>query len=167
MTPINDPTADPPDNLGDATADPVVAELQAQIQEEKNNVLRAHAELENFRKRMRREMDDDRRYSNLQLLQDLLPTIDNLERAIQAGQSGAGALVDGVKLVLEQSRGVLAKHGCTRIESLGKPFDPNFHQAIGQQPSGDQPSGTILIVAQEGYKLHDRVLRPAQVIIAQ
>lgn len=170
------PTNDPNPEFGQdsaagtdssASADPVIAELQGQIQAEKENALRAHAELENFRKRMRREMDDDRKYSNVQLLQDLLPTLDNLERAIAAGGSSGGPVVDGVKLVLEQTRAVLAKHKCVRIESLGQAFDPNFHQAIGQQPGGDKPSGTILIVAQEGYKVHERVLRPAQVIIAQ
>jgi molecular chaperone GrpE len=142
--------------------------LQAELAEAKDRALRAHAETENVRKRMRREMDDERKYAEQTLLFDLLPVIDNLGRALTAAEKNAetGGLSAGVKMVAQQLETVLAKHHCSRIEALGKPFDPNFHAAIQQQPTADQPPNTVVFVAQEGYKVHDRVLRPSQVIVS-
>lgn len=142
--------------------------LRQELDAAKDRALRAQAELDNYRKRARREMEDERRYAQLPLLRDLLPVIDNIGRALQAAEKspdGAG-LLDGVKLVAQQLEGVLARHHCTRIAALHQPFDPHLHEAILQQPSGDYPSGTVLQVTQEGYQLHDRVVRPAQVIVS-
>lgn len=146
--------------------------IRAELADAQDRALRAHAELDNFRKRVRREMDDERKYANLPLLRDLLPVLDNMGRAVSAAEKAATGnpvaqnLVDGFKLVVQQMETVLAQYQCTRIDALGKPFDPNLHAAIAQQPSADQPSGTVLIVAQDGWQLHDRVIRPAQVIVS-
>lgn len=142
--------------------------LRQELEAAKDRALRSQAELENYRKRMRREMEDERRYAQLPLLRDLLPVIDNIGRALQAAGNtpdGTG-LLEGVKLVAQQLDGVLTRHHCTRIDALHQPFDPHLHAAILQQPSTEHPAGTVLNVAQEGYQLHDRVVRPAQVIVS-
>lgn len=138
------------------------------LEEARDRLLRAQAELDNYRKRARRELEEERRYATLPLLGELLPVLDNVGRAIQAAakNSEAGSLIEGVKMVAQQLEGVLGRHNCVRIEALHKPFDPHLHQAIMQQPSADHPAGTVLHVAQEGYQVHDRVLRPAQVIVS-
>jgi molecular chaperone GrpE len=94
--------------------------------------------------------------------------LDNIQRAIAAAEkspSGNG-LLDGVRLVAQSLETVLARHDCRRVDALGKPFDPAFHEAISQQPSADHPPGTVIMVVQDGYVLHDRVVRPAQVIVS-
>jgi molecular chaperone GrpE len=146
-----------------------IAKLRADLEDASDRVLRAQAEMENYRKRARREMEDERRYAMLPLMQDLIPVLDNIGRAIAAAEKspgGGGALLDGVKLVGQSLETVLARHGCKRIEALGEPFDPAFHEAISQQPSADYPPGSVMLVALDGYVLHDRVVRPAQVIVS-
>ena len=142
--------------------------LQADLNEAQAQMLRAQAELENFRKRVRREMEEERRFAAAPLLRDLLPALDNLERAVEAaGKSeGAAGFVDGVKMVVQQIVQALEQHGCRRIPAQGEPFDPHFHEAIGQQPSPEHAPGIILFETRTGYQLHDRVLRPAQVMIS-
>ncbi len=145
-----------------------IAKLRADLDDAGNRVLRAQAELENFRKRVRRESEDELRYATMPLLRDLLPVVDNIQRAIAAAEQahGGGSLLEGVKLVAQSLEAGLAKHNCKRIEAQGRPFDPAVHEAISQQPSADVPPGTVLFVAQEGYTLGDRVVRPAQVIVS-
>ena len=120
-------------------------------------------------KRLRKEMEDERRYALMPLVADLLPVVDNLGRAITAAEKNAdvAGLLEGVKLVAQQFETALERHQCKRIEALGMPFDPNVHAAILQQPSAEQPPNTVVLVAQEGYQLHDRVVRPAQVIVSK
>jgi molecular chaperone GrpE len=160
----------PPNAAAEAgeTSDQVIIRIEAEMMEAKDRALRATAELENVRKRLRKEMEDERRYAATPLLTDLLQVVDNLARAISAADKNAdvASLLAGVKMVATQLDGVLVRHHCTRIPALGEPFDPNVHAAIGQQPSVDKPANTVIIVAQEGFKLHDRVLRPAQVIVS-
>lgn len=146
-----------------------IAQLSADLQEAQQRVLRVQADLENYRKRVRREMEDERRFAALPLLRDLLPVIDNLNRAIGSvtpDESAAGLLA-GVKMVEQQLRTVLQNHHCEAINAEGEPFDPMRHEAIGQQPSAEHPHGTVLLVAQTGYRLHDRVIRPSQVIVSK
>ncbi len=142
--------------------------LQSELDRADDRVLRLQAEMENLRGRTSREIGDVRRYASLPLLRDLLPVVDNVERAIQAAQSArdAESLVEGFELVAQQLATVLAAHQCTTIDALGQPFDPNLHEAISQQPSAEHPKGTVILVTQTGYQLHDRVVRPAQVIIS-
>jgi molecular chaperone GrpE len=166
----------------DQKIDQKVADLEQQVREANDRALRSHAELENFRKRSQRELADERRFAIIPFARDLLAVVDNLERAIEAANTqarsasegnapstpsgDATSLLDGVKLVADQLESVLKAHQCVRIETVGVPFDPNFHQAIAQEPSDEHPAGTITRATQAGYKLHDRVIRPAQVFVS-
>jgi molecular chaperone GrpE len=144
------------------------AGVRRQLDEANERVLRVQAELENFRKRTRREMEDERRFAALPVLRDLLAVLDNLQRAIEAAEksdTGAG-LLDGVKMVAQQFDGVLRQHHCRRIEALGQPFDPHLHEAVGQEPSAQFPPGAVVRELRPGYLLHDRVLRPTQVFVS-
>lgn len=146
-----------------------IEQLRRELAEAKDRALRNQAEVENVRRRLLRDLDDERRYASMPLLRDLLPVIDNVDRAIAASE-GAGEspkLIEGVKMIAVQLRQVLAQHRCTEIEALHKPFDPHLHQAISQQPSAEFPPETVILVAVPGYVLHDRVVRPAQVIVSR
>ena len=155
-------------NLNVDSAEAEVEKLRSDIQEAGDRLLRAQAELDNYRKRARRELEDSVKFAALPLVRDLLPVIDNLQRAMDAAEKTAekGSLIDGVKMVAQTFQSVLARHDCKKIDALGKPFDPAFHEAISQQPSPDHEPQTVLLVAQDGYTLHDRVVRPAQVIVS-
>jgi molecular chaperone GrpE len=147
---------------------PTLEELQCEVAAAHDRELRAHADLENFRKRMYRQMEEERKYAALPLMCDLLGIVDNLERAIRAAEktgNGAGLLA-GVQLVAQQFQRVLEQHHCRRIAAQGQPFDPRVHQAISQQPSDQQPAGTVLEEAQVGYQLHERVIRPSMVLVS-
>jgi molecular chaperone GrpE len=126
------------------------------------------ADFENYQKRAARDLDVERRFAQKPLAGDLLPALDNLERAIAAAtQAGDGAaLAQGVAMVQSQLLDALRRHDVTRIEAQGKPFDPNLHQAVMQQPSAEHPPQTVLQVLEQGYMLHDRVLRPARVVVS-
>lgn len=160
-----DPT---PQEAAPVAVEQQINELKAQVEEAQDRALRAAAELENFKKRTQREMAEERRYAIVPLVYDLLPVLDNLERAIAAAQTaeGSAALLEGVKLVVTQLEGVLQKYDCVRIATVGTPFDPHQHQAVGQEPSDQHPAGTVTRAVQAGYKLHDRVIRPAQVFVS-
>jgi molecular chaperone GrpE len=144
-------------------------QLQSDLAEVRNRMLRAQAELENYRKRVRREQEDERRYASAGLLRDLLPVVDNISRAIEAAEKSPdpASLLEGFKMVQQQLAGVLSQHHCRPIEALGQPFDPNRHAAITVQPSAEHPANTVVHVVQAGYELHDRVLRPSQVIVSK
>lgn len=169
------------DALNDALEEPVkeaedeLSALKRELAEAKDKTLRTFAELENFRKRSARTLQDELKYANMSLIRDMLPVMDNLLRAIEAAQKQAEsgelteqgkALLDGVKMVVEQFNTVLGKHNCTPIEAVNQPFDPNFHQAITQMPSADVEPNTVIMETQKGYVLHDRVVRPSQVIVS-
>lgn len=149
-------------------ADERLADMAAKLQAAQNEVLKSHAEAENFRKRLQRDADQQLRYANMPLARDLLDVVDNLKRATETASSEAAgsALLNGVQLVTQQLVGILAKYACKPIESVGKPFDPNFHEAISQMPSADVPAGSVLQEVAVGYTLHDRVVRPAAVIVS-
>ena len=142
--------------------------LRSELAAAKDRELRAHAELDNYRKRAARELDERLRYANLSLLRYLLPVLDNVDRAIEAAEKSAdaNALLEGFKIVSQQLGDVLKRHHCERIEALHTPFDPNVHHAVMQQPSEEHPANTVLMVTQNGYQLHDRVVRPSQVIVS-
>jgi molecular chaperone GrpE len=129
---------------------------------------RTRADFENYQKRMKRDLVEERRYAQAPLAADLLAALDNLERAIAAAEQAGekGPLVQGVALVHTQLLDILRRHGVTRIEAQGQPFDPNLHQAVMQQPSAEHPPMTVLQVLEQGYLIHDRVLRPARAIVS-
>jgi molecular chaperone GrpE len=162
--------------LESVAADQKIADLEAQLREASERALRTQAELENYRKRMQREIADERKYAVVPLVRDLLPVVDNLERAIEHTQARSASegnaagdvasLLEGVKLVATQLETVLKQHHCERIPAVGEPFDPNLHQALAQEPSNEHPAGTVSRAYQSGYKLEGRVIRPAQVFVS-
>ena len=133
-----------------------------------DRVLRLQADMENLRGRTSRELADQQRYAAMPLIRDLLPVVDNIERAIEAAEKSgeATSLLEGFKLVHQQLLTALEQHHCKPMVALGEAFDPHLHAAILQQPSDDIPAQHVAHVAQDGYLLHDRVVRPAQVIIS-
>ena len=145
------------------------APLEQQLQEAEERVLRVQAELENFRKRARREYDDAQRYREMDLLRDLLPVLDTVLRAVEASEKTADveSLKAGFRMTAQQIEKVLDAHGCKTIDTVGQAFDPAVHDAILQQAVPDAAPGTVVGVASRGYRLHDRVVRPAQVIVAK
>lgn len=149
-------------------AAPETADLQAELAAQQDRVLRLQAEIQNLRSRQARELGDARQYASIDLLRDLLPVVDNIDRAIEAAKDSGDVtgLVDGVKLVRQQLITALAQHGCVEIPAEGEIFDPDRHHAILQQPSADVPAGQIMLVTQPGYQLHDRVVRPSHVIVS-
>jgi molecular chaperone GrpE len=145
-----------------------VERLRIELGEAKDRDLRTQAELDNYRKRVQREMEDSLRYANMNLMRDLLPVVDNLNRAADSAEktSDVAGLLAGVKMVAAQFEDVLARHHCKRITAHGETFDPNVHEAIAQQPSEEHPQGMVLLEATTGFQLHDRVVRPTQVIVS-
>lgn len=130
---------------------------------------RTQAEFENYQKRNARDREQERALMVARLMGDLLPVLDNLERALTAAEQKGetGDLVKGVALVRGQMLDLLRRHGVTPIDAqIGQPFDPNLHQGLTQAPSADYPANSILMVAEQGYKLGDRVLRPAKVVVS-
>ena len=133
-----------------------------------NEWLRARADFDNYQKRMQRERDLERKYAFGPLAEGLLPILDNLERAIQAGKQAGetGPLVQGVAMVQAQFLELLKRNGIIRIDCEGKPFDPNLHQAVMQKPDDKVEPNTIVQVIEAGYLNQDRILRPAKVIVS-
>ena len=154
-------------------ADPLeeLESLRGKLSESQDKLLRTQAELENYRKRSRREMEDERRFAEVHLVRDLLPIVDNISRAIEAAENKADAqkLLEGLKMMLQQFEQVFALHHCKLItaEVVGEPFDPNRHEAVMQQPSDEHDEHTVLGVTRPGLELHDRIVRPAQVIVSK
>jgi len=131
--------------------------------------MRQAAELDNFKKRASREREDAVRFANESLIKDLLPVIDNLERAV-AHASGCGngnPIVEGVEMVLKGLLDALAKHGVTQISAVGQPFDPTMHEAMAQVESQTHQPNSVVDELHKGYTLRDRLLRPALVSVAK
>jgi molecular chaperone GrpE len=168
------PNTNATDEAGEQVLDDLEA-LRAKLQstEQKRDeyldlAQRARADFENYQKRMARDLVQERRYAQAPLASDLLPALDNLERAIAAAEQAGeqGPLVQGVSMVHTQLLDILRRHGVTRIEAQDQPFDPNLHQAVMQQPSKDHPPMTVVQVLEQGYLIHERVLRPARVVVS-
>lgn len=146
----------------------VVDLLEQQVADLRERELKAQAELENFRKRLLRDTEQQLKYALLPFVRDLVEVVDNLNRASEVATPSAATegLVAGVKLVQQQFNQVLAKYSCRPIVSIGQAFDPNFHQAIAQQPSPDHAAGIVMYETSVGYVMHDRVVRPSMVIVS-
>jgi molecular chaperone GrpE len=135
-------------------------------------MLRVAADADNLRKRALKERDEAIKFSQEGLFRDVLPVLDNLERTLahipkESTDPALKTLTEGVGMVLRQLTDVLAKHNLRGFSALGEPFDPNRHEAISQMPSADHPPGTVMTMLHRGYTLHERLLRPALVVVAQ
>lgn len=137
----------------------------------KDQLLRLQADFENLRRRTLREKEEAFRYGHENLIKDLLPTVDNLERAVDHARQSEGGdvagLLQGVELVLRELQGVFTRHGVQEIEAEGKPFDPSVHEAMAQAPDDERPANTVVQVFQRGYQLHDHLIRPARVVVSK
>jgi molecular chaperone GrpE len=144
-----------------------IAQLKKERDEYQDQALRARAEFANYQKRSKQQADIDRVYAVGSLARDLLDSLDNLSRAIDVLRaSGAEGVTAGLDMVQKQLLEVLGKHGVEPIAALGEPFDPNFHDAVLQQPSAEHPEGTVVGELSKGYKIRDRVLRPTKVAVS-
>lgn len=155
-----------------AESDAMMQQCQ-RLEEERDHyrdlLQRTRADFENYQKRMRREIDAERRYAVLPLVREVLPVLDNMRRALQvaATASDTATLLQGVSLVARQLEDVLERNQISPITALGMLLDPNFHEAVGQFPTAQYPAQTVVEELEKGYQLHDRVVRPSKVIVAQ
>jgi len=143
----------------------------AQADEFWDRLLRIGADFENFKKRAARERQDLSRYANESLIQKLIPVLDNFEMAQAAAQAGpvngTESFQAGVAMIQNQLKTVLADAGVEEVDAIGKAFDPNLHEAVSQQETAETPEGQVVQQLRKGYKLRDRLLRPAAVIVAK
>ncbi len=143
--------------------------LRNEVEQARQRVLMAQAEMENFRKRTRKDFEAQLRFAALPLVEDLLQVRDNLVRASEASNSSTATvegLRSGVEMVTKQLNDVMSKHGINPIAAVGETFDPNFHQAISQAPSEQHDHGVVAIEATTGFEMHGRVIRPSQVVVS-
>lgn len=165
-------TSTEPDSGESESAQPSLEEQLRQAEQERDEqterALRAQAELDNVRKRLAREAEQLRQFAILPLVADLLPSLDNLKRAIEAAEKSGNVeeLLQGIRMVSNAFSEVLVRHGVTKISTEGESFDPNLHEALGQYPSPDHASMTIIQEVESGWQLNDRVVRPSKVIVS-
>lgn len=140
-------------------------DAQEKLREERDRLLRLAAELENFKKRAQREREEIQKFGIERVLKDLLPVLDDLDRALAAAPAG-DPMVEGVQLVRAGFEQALARHGVKGFSAMGQPFDPNLHEALMQVPTADAAPGTVVLEHARGFTLHERLLRPAMVGVA-
>jgi len=144
-------------------------QLKEQIASEKDRVLRLSAEFENYKKRKQRELDDFKKFANETIFRQLLTVVDNLERAILSSKESADqkGLLQGVELTHKEIVKLFETFNVKTVEAENQIFDPNFHQAVTQEETEKVPDNTVTKVLQKGYLLHDRLIRPAMVIVSK
>jgi molecular chaperone GrpE len=159
-------TADP---KADPTPEQKLADAAAESGRLRDQLLRTAADFDNFRKRARRSEDDASRRAREQLLKELLPVFDNLERAVQhaEGAPDVQSVASGLKMVLKQFVDTLEKSGIKRIVAVGQPFDPTRHEAIQQLNSADHPAGMVMAEVQPGYVMGEALVRPTMVVVSK
>lgn len=144
-----------------------IARLNEELKELHNRLLRTSADFDNFRKRARQEKEELSKYATMRLVQEILPVLDNFHLAVAAETADAESLKKGVDMVFRQFLSTLEREGVTEMNPVGKPFDPNYHEAVMQVESGDYESGIVVEELRKGYMLHDRVARPAMVKVSR
>jgi len=143
--------------------------VEQEAKEAHDRFLRVSAEFENYKKRSVREMDEFRKFANESLIREMLTVVDNLERALNSTNNDNQAnshIAEGVGMTLKEILKVFEKFYVKPIEALGKPFDPNFHQAAMREETNERPENTVLNELEKGYMIHDRLLRPAMVVVS-
>ena len=154
----------PQDNEGAEEAQ--IEKLKEEIAAEKDRNIRLLADFDNFRRRVTREKNETYQRAAEATLTEFLPVLDNFDRAIAQAPAAGDAFADGVRMVYGQFADVLAKAGVTPIQAVGVAFDPALHEAIAYQPSPDAPEGQVIYEAKRGYRMGDRIIRPASVIVS-
>ncbi len=153
-----------------------LSDLEGKLQEKDKEAkdyydryLRLSAEMENFKRRAEKEKSEIYKFANENILKELIPVLDNLERALNHGQEteNSQALLLGVEMTYKAFWTVLEKYGLTRVEALGEEFDPNLHEAVMVQEDAERPPGVVISQMQKGYRLHNRLIRPAMVVVSK
>jgi molecular chaperone GrpE len=149
--------------------DEELAQMKAELNKYKDVALRSVADLDNYRKRMAREKDDAIRYANAGFLERLIPILDNFELGLQAAKAAGSqsAVLDGMSMVSKQLQDFLSGCGVETIDATGQHFDPNSHEAIAQEWNEEIPEGFVIRQLRKGYKLKDRLIRPANVVVSK
>ena len=153
----------------ESTLEERVANAESKYKEMQDRYLRLNAEFDNYKKRMMRENSDRLKYFNMELIKELLPSVDNLERAIShAGDENSDleSMIEGLQMVYKGMQEAFGKFGVSEIESIGKEFDPNCHQAVGMIESQEVPENHVAEECLKGYYLHDRIIRPTMVRVS-
>lgn len=147
----------------------LLSEKEDEVKRLQDRILRVAAEMENTRKRLEREKSDGISFANESLMRELLSVLDNLERAIQHAENGADfkSLFEGIRMIHKGFLDALAKFGCRPFDSVGSDFDPNIHEAVMQQEAAGEDENKVLQELQKGYRLNDRLLRPAMVVVSK
>ncbi len=160
--------ASPDTEVSAESADPL-ADAQAEAQRMKEQWVRCAADFDNYRKRTRRELDDARKTGREEILKDMLPVFDNLERAMTSAERATDVkpVADGLKMVLRQFLDTIGRLGMTKVPTIGSRFDPSVHEAIQQIETDEHPAGTVVAEVQPGYTQGDRLIRAAMVVVAK
>ncbi len=155
--------------LVDAATWKLASAVLEESKELREKAARQQAEFDNFRKRLERDKSETVKYANITLLEELLPIIDNFELGLMAAETATDAksIAMGMKMVKTQLDKFIQESGVTAIEAIGQPFDPNLHEAVSQQVTEEHPDGTVIEQSRKGYKMGDRLIRPATVVVAQ
>ena len=161
-----EPSADTDDEAEEEHEEDPVAVLEAELKEKSDRILRLQADFENFRRRTAKEKEELTAVITQNMLTDLLPLLDNFERAMMVEQTDIEAFQKGVEMIFSQLREVMEKHGLEKIEAEGQVFDPNLHQAVMRVENPDVEDGMITQVLQQGYRAKGRVIRPSMVQVA-
>lgn len=165
--PAGEPVTEADSNKENLTVD--LEKAREEAKDLQDRLLRLAAEFDNFKKRMQRERETALKYAEENLLRELLPTLDNLERAIEQGRTSAegSGLLEGVEMTLTGLGNTLEKYGLKAVDGVGQPFDPNFHEALAMEASETVPPNTVLQEYQKGYLFKDRLLRAAKVVVSR
>jgi molecular chaperone GrpE len=165
----HDPTDTAESKDAEATEESLLAQLQGDLDRFRDLALRSQADFENFRKRAAREKEDAVKYSNASFLERLIPILDNFELGLSAARTGApnSPIIAGMDMVAKQLTDFLLGSGVEPVNGEGQPFDPNLHEAVAQEESAQVPEGVVVRQLRKGYKLRDRLLRPATVVVSK
>ena len=148
-----------------------LAQLEAEVEKYKDVALRAEAEMQNLRRRAERDVQNAHKFGTERLLQNLLPVLDSLEKAIETseavGQAEDDPQLEGIKLCSKLFNDVLTKEGMEALDPLGEPFDPNLHEALSMIENPDLEPNSVMTVIQKGYRLNERLVRPAKVMVSK
>ncbi len=161
--------AETPETKPEVSEDSLVAQMQGDLQRFRDLALRSQADFENFRKRAAREKEDAVKFANGSFLEKLIPILDNFELGLNAARADAAnsPILMGMDMVAKQLTDFLLGSGVEPVNGEGRPFDPNLHEAVAQEESATVPEGTVVRQLRRGYKLRERLLRPATVVVSK
>ena len=158
-----------PREAGNSELNQQVEALTEQLAAAKDQTLRAHAEMQNIKRRAQQDVEKAHKFALEKFVDSLIPVVDSLEKGIESAEQAEGqeALIEGMNLTLKQFLSSMEKAGVKQVDPAGQPFDPNFHQAMSMVPNPDMEPNTVMDVFQKGYTLNDRLIRPAMVVVSK